>query len=652
MIEIGVNNLSKYYGATKIFEKISFEIQTGERIGLIGRNGCGKTTIFKILMGLEDYQEGDINFRKDIKLGYLNQIPVYREEIKTIEVIRMAFEKLSAISKEMKVLEKSFEQLEGLELEKSINYYGRLSSQYELEGGYGLETKINKITEGLQITEDIKDLPFQSLSGGEKTRVILAKLLLEEPDLLLLDEPTNHLDLETIDWLEGFLKEYKGSVLIISHDRYFLDRVVGKIIELEISRANIYEGSYSYYVLEKERRFLIDYNHYENQQKKIERMENQIKRYRIWGKMRDSEVMYKRAKELEKRMEKIEVLDRPILDSRKVKLGMDVVNRTGKLVLEIENLIKSFEQKTILDRVNLSVFYQESTCIIGKNGSGKSTLLKLVLSELKPDAGVIKIGSGVKIGYLPQHVEFEDEEQTILEYFARKHNITNELARGQLAKVLFFKEDVFKKIKNLSGGEKSRLKLCSLTFEKVNFMILDEPTNHLDIDSREVLEETLIHYEGTLLFVSHDRYFINKVADKVMEIKDCNIEIYDGDYNYYLNECLKRKLELNFAIESKEEKKQTKKSDYVNTSNYVGKQKDIRKETNTEKQSNAMKQNSKKVESLERKIEDFELKIQSLEDEMNAHNSDTERLASIFIKKENLEKELQLSYEEWERALV
>lgn len=652
MIEIGVNSLSKYYGATKIFEKISFEIQTGERIGLIGRNGCGKTTIFKILMGLEDYQEGDINFRKDIKLGYLNQIPVYREEIKTIEVIRMAFEKLSAISKEMKVLEKSFEQLEGLELEKSINYYGRLSSQYELEGGYGLETKINKITEGLQITEDIKDLPFQSLSGGEKTRVILAKLLLEEPDLLLLDEPTNHLDLETIDWLEGFLKEYKGSVLIISHDRYFLDRVVGKIIELEISRANIYEGNYSYYVLEKERRFLIDYNHYQNQQKKIERMENQIKRYRIWGKMRDSEVMYKRAKELEKRLEKIEVLDRPILDSRKVKLGMDVVNRTGKLVLEIENLIKSFEQKTILDRVNLSVFYQESTCIIGKNGSGKSTLLKLVLSELKPDAGVIKIGSGVKIGYLPQHVEFEDEEQTILEYFARKHNITNELARGQLAKVLFFKEDVFKKIKNLSGGEKSRLKLCSLTFEKVNFMILDEPTNHLDIDSREVLEETLIHYEGTLLFVSHDRYFINKVADKIMEIKDCNIEIYDGDYNYYLNECLKRKLELNFAIESKEEKKQTKKSDYVNTSNYVGKQKDIRKETNTEKQSNTMKQNSKKVESLERKIEDFELKIQSLEDEMNAHNSDTERLASIFIEKENLEKELQLSYEEWERALV
>lgn len=652
MIELGINNLSKYYGATKIFEKISFEIKTGERIGLIGKNGCGKTTIFKILMGLEDYQEGDINYRKDVKLGYLNQIPVYSEEIKTIEVIRMAFEKITAIRKEMKALEKSFETLEGNELEKSINYYGRLTSQYELEGGYEIETKINKVTEGLQITENLKELPFQSLSGGEKTRVILAKLLLEEPDILLLDEPTNHLDLETIDWLEGFLKEYKGSVLIISHDRYFLDRVVGKIIELDISRANIYEGNYSYYVLEKERRFLIDYSHYQNQQKKIERMENQIKRYRIWGKMRDSEVMYKRAKELEKRLEKVDVLDRPIIDSRKVKLGMDVVNRTGKLVLEVENLIKSFDQKTILDTVNLNVFYQESACIIGKNGSGKSTLLKLILDELKPDSGIIKIGSGVKIGYLPQHVEFEDEEQTILEHFARKHNITDELARGQLAKVLFFKEDVFKKIKHLSGGEKSRLKLCSLTFEKVNFMILDEPTNHLDIDSREVLEETLIHYEGTLLFVSHDRYFINKVTDKVMEIKDSNIEIYDGDYNYYLNECLKRKLELNEAVETKEQKKQTQKLDYINTSNNVGKQKDIRKETITEKQSNAMKQNSKKVESLERKIEDIELKIQSLEDEMNAHNSDMERLASIFFEKENLEKELELSYEEWDRALI
>lgn len=652
MIEIGINNLSKYYGATKIFEMISFEIKTGERIGLIGRNGCGKTTIFKILMGLEDYQGGDINYRKDLKLGYLNQIPVYSEEIKAIEVIRMAFEKLSAINKEMKALEKGFESLEGVELEKSINYYGRLASKYELEGGYDLETKINKITEGLQISEDLKDLPFQSLSGGEKTRVILAKLLLEEPDLLLLDEPTNHLDLETIDWLEFFLKDYKGSVLIISHDRYFLDRVVGRIIDLEFSRANIYEGNYSYYALEKERRFLIDYSHYQNQQKKIERMENQIKRYRIWGKMRDSEVMYKRAKELEKRLEKIEVLDRPILDSRKVRLGIDVVNRTGKLVLEIEELKKAFEQKRLLVDVSLNIFYQESACIIGKNGSGKSTLLKLILDEMKADAGVIKIGSGVKIGYLPQQVEFEDEEQTILEYFSRRHNITNEIARGQLAKVLFFKEDVFKKIRNLSGGEKSRLKLCSLTFEQVNFMILDEPTNHLDIDSREILEETLISYEGTLLFVSHDRYFINKVADKIIELKNGAMDIYDGDYNYYLNECSKRKLENNRILENKEPRKQTEKTDDVGKSNNIAKQNNVWKQRKTEKQNNILKQDSKKVELLERRIEDIELKVQLLEDEMSKHNSDTEYLAKIFIEKENLEKELELSYEEWERALV
>lgn len=268
MIEIGINNLTKYYGATKIFEKISFEIKTGERIGFIGQNGCGKTTVFKILMGMEDYQEGDISFRKDIKIGYLNQIPVYDESVTTIEVIRMAFEKVSLISEQMKELEYRFEHLQGTELENAISSYGRLSSQYELLGGYEFETKINKITEGLQITDELKLLPFHSLSGGEKTRVILGKLLLEEPDVLLLDEPTNHLDLETLDWLENFLKEYRGSVLIISHDRYFLDRVVDRIIELQFSQAIHYEGNYSFYVIEKERRFLIDYKHYQNQQKK------------------------------------------------------------------------------------------------------------------------------------------------------------------------------------------------------------------------------------------------------------------------------------------------------------------------------------------------------------------------------------------------
>jgi ATPase subunit of ABC transporter with duplicated ATPase domains len=629
MVEIGVNNLTKYYGATKIFEKISFEIKTGERIGFIGQNGCGKTTIFKILMGLEDYQEGDISFRKNVKIGYLNQIPVYEEKVTTIEVVRMAFEKVSAIGEQMKVLEKNFENLKGVELEKAINLYGRLSSQYELEGGYEFETKINKITEGLQITDGLKDLTFNSLSGGEKTRVILAKLLLEEPDVLLLDEPTNHLDLETLDWLEVFLKEYKGSVLIISHDRYFLDCVVDRIIELEFSQANHYEGNYSFYVMEKERRFLVDYSHYKNQQKKIERMENQIKRYRIWGAMRDSEKMYKKAKELEKRLEKTEVLDRPVIDTKKINLGLNVENRTGKRVLEVENVSKSFEEKALLKQIDFEIYYQDRVCIIGKNGCGKSTLLKLILGELEQDSGFIKHGSQVKIGYLSQHVQFEDEEQTILEYFTSVHKITNEDARRQLAKVLFYKEDVMKKIRNLSGGEKSRLKLCSLTFENVNFMILDEPTNHLDIDSREVLEETLAEYEGTLLFVSHDRYFIRKVADRMIEIKEGTVEVYHGDYDYYLAERLKRKEELCAAIEIKQPKKATSKPVSARSSN------------------NTKKQNDMKVQRMEEKIEELELKLKSLETEMDQNSMNAEYLTTLLFEKESIEKELEVLYEEW-----
>ncbi len=633
MVEIGINNITKYYGATKIFENISFEVKTGERIGFIGQNGCGKTTIFKILMGMEDYQEGNISFRKDVKIGYLNQIPVYDEQVTTIDVIQMAFEKVSIISKKMKELENNFEKLEGNELEKAINLYGKLTSQYELEGGYELETKINKITEGLQITEGLKSLTFNSLSGGEKTRVILAKLLLEEPDVLLLDEPTNHLDLETLDWLEGFLKEYKGSVLIISHDRYFLDSVVERIVELEFSQANNYEGNYSFYVLEKERRFLIDFKHYKNQQKKIEQMENQIKRYRVWGAMRDSEVMYKRAKELEKRLEKVDALDRQVLKTKKIKLVNNIENRTGKLVLEVEGISKSFEGNSLLKQIDFQIFYQESVCIIGKNGCGKSTLLKLILEELEPDLGVIKLGSQVKIGYLSQHIQFEDEEQTILEYFSNHHNTTNEIARRQLAKVLFYSEDVFKKIKSLSGGEKSRLKLCSLTFDKVNFMILDEPTNHLDIDTREVLEEMLAEYEGTLLFVSHDRYFIQKVANKIMEIKEGTATIYNGDYDYYLSECSKRKLGKSIVIEKGQTKKSANKQNDIRNSNHV------------------VKQNNLKIELLERKIEELELKLKSIDNEMDKNSMDGEYLTTLLFEKETIEKELKVIFDEWMESM-
>ncbi len=636
MIELSIDNLMKFYGANKIFENISFDIKTGEHIGLIGRNGCGKTSILKILMGLEEHQAGNISIRKECKLGYLNQIPEFAEEATVMDVVQMAFKNIYELHAKMDELEQQMIYLKEQELEKAILKYSRLQEQYELGEGYELETKINKITEGLKITEDLKLMLFNSLSGGEKTRVILAKLLLEEPDILLLDEPTNHLDLNTIMWLESFLKDYKGAALIISHDRFFLDNVVSRIIELNNDQSEEYLGNYSFFVTEKERRFLIAQKEYQNQQKKIDRMEQQIERFRIWGAMRDSEVMYKRAKEIEKRLEKIDVLDRPILSKRKIRLNQTEVGRSGKIVIEAFNLKKSFGERLLFKDAKVNVFYQDSVCIIGENGCGKTTLLKLLLGEIEPDAGTVKLGSQVIIGYLPQQVDFKDEDQTVLEYFSRLHNLTYGDARSQLAKVLFFNEDVNKSIKFLSGGEKSRLKLCSLTFEGVNLLILDEPTNHLDIESREVLEETLLNFSGTLLFVSHDRYFIDKMADKIIEIENLTTKEYNGDYAYYQEE-VKKLQEKQSVIQNNAEKLQDSKklNKPVSTNNSFLEPK------------NSKSKNTRKLELLENSIEEIEEKIRSLEVMIEANSSDFARLKELFKEKEEASRELEKVYTEW-----
>lgn len=694
MIELSINNLTKYFGATKIFANISFEVKTGERIGLIGKNGCGKTTVMKIIMGrylgdmpgvnkleeedqntdvsiTEDYQGGEVNLRKDVKVGYLNQIPVYKEGVKAIDVIRMALQEVFLLQSKLSELENQFQFLSDDALDKALKQYTRLTEEYEQAGGYELETKINKITDGLKIDSGMKEMSFASLSGGEKTRVILAKILLEEPDILLLDEPTNHLDLETTEWLEGFLKSYNGSVLMISHDRYFLDSVAGKIVELEFNRTGIYYGNYSYYVLEKERRFLIEYKHYLSQQKKIERMEQQIEQYRIWGRMRDSEAMFKRAKVLEKRLEKIEVLDKPVKTSKRVQFNQDIGGRTGNMVLDIGNLSKGFEENPLLIDVEFTLFYQDSACIIGKNGCGKTTLLKMILGELQPDTGTIKTGSQVKIGYLPQQVTFQDEEQTILEYFTYHHNITYEAARSQLARGLFFKEDVHKKIRILSGGEKSRLRLCSLTFQKVNLMVLDEPTNHLDIESREVLEKTLAEYEGTLLFVSHDRYFINKIADKIMVIENSNLKVYPGDYSYYLEECRKNTSEV-FQPGNKTEEaakpegiSKLEAGRTQSTSKPAGSYKrseaektiELSKASGANKAANYKTDASRKrsaaispwkLEMLEREIEEMETELKAIETEIAEHSFEAEYLGELFLKKEKVENRLNMAYDSWE----
>ncbi|MBU5310678.1 ABC-F type ribosomal protection protein [Tissierella carlieri] len=627
MIECSVNNLTKYYGANKVFENISFELHSNERVGLIGQNGCGKTTLMKVLMGVEDYHGGSISFRKGNRVGYLDQIFKCSNDTTVIEILEMPFESIFNIKLELKVFEERLKSLSGEALEIEMKNYGLLMEEFERCGGYDIETNINKVCSGLFIPDSFREKTFEGLSGGEKTRVLLARLLLENPDILLLDEPTNHLDIKSIEWLEEFLLGYNGTVLMVSHDRSFLDKVANRIIELEPTTTKIYDGNYSYYIVEKERRFELEYNAYINNQRKIEKMEQQIERYRIWGAMRDSEKMYKRAKELEKRLEKVEVLDRPTLESSKIRLSANNVSRSGKIVLNVENLSKCFSDKKLFSDISFTLFYQDKLCIMGENGSGKTTLLKIILGELERDSGNLTIGSSIKLGYLPQNVVFEDEDMTILDYFAAKHSINQLDARSELAKMLFIRDDVHKKIKSLSGGEKSRLKLCSLIFDKVNFMILDEPTNHLDIDSREVLEETLSNFNGTILFVSHDRYFVQKVATKIMILDRSGVRLYPMTYDEYLEV---RKKEIAEKITIKELKP-------IKT-----------QPTKTAKKPN----NAFKIAKAEEEIEELESKLKIINEEMALYSDNADRLYELFVEKESIEKQLEDSYELWETLNV
>lgn len=629
MIEISVNGLGKFYGADKIFEGINFDVKTGERVGLIGSNGCGKTTIFKILMDKEDYQEGEVAFRKGISVGYLDQMPNYGDDTTTMDVLRMAFDRLHEIKLKLKELEASFANLEGSALDKQLDSYGKLSEKYEQAGGYDMETNINKMTEGLKISESMQEMAFNQLSGGEKTRVILAKILLESPDMLLLDEPSNHLDMESIEWLEEYLKLYQGTVLIVSHDRYFLDRVVTRIVELEFSKASIYHGNYSYYLIEKERRFLIEMKFYMSQQRKVKQMERQIERYRIWGTMRDSEKMFKKAKELEKRLEKMDKVDRPVIEKKKISMVQGDLKRSGKRVLEIEGLKKAFDNKLLFDDLELNVMYGDSTCMIGPNGAGKTTLLRIILEHIEADEGSVKWGSNLEIGYLPQNVTFEDESLSLVDYISYRYTMPIGEARNLLAKVLFVGDDVFKRIETLSGGEKSRLKLCSLLYEDVNCMVLDEPTNHLDIESREVLENLLLDYDGTILFVSHDRYFITKIATKVCEIDEKVLVNYNGTYDYYREEKLKKKVEKEALVKDKKPK--------------------VKKATNPSKETEkAIKKHEREIEEAENQIESYESRIEVINSEMSQEGIGYEELGKLHEDKLALETSVSEAFESLE----
>lgn len=524
MIILATNQISKDYGFQPILKKVSIEVHSNDRIGIVGPNGAGKTTLFRILQGMEPPDRGEIYLAKGKKVAYLPQSPHYPEEWTGRDVIQSAFQEVLKIAGELRFLETEMADpnCPPKKMEQLLQKYQTLHDEFEHHHGYEMEVRMDQVIHGLKVPEAQLVTPFQQLSGGEKTKIGLARLLCVQSDLLLLDEPTNHLDVDSMEWLEGFLKQYEGAVLVISHDRYFLDHVAQQIYEIDGGELTKYTGNYRTYVQEREARILREFAQYEEQQKKIKKMQETIKRLKEWGNRSNppNEAFHRRAKSMEKALARIEKIERPRLEQEKMGLTFQKTDRSGQDVIWVENLTKRMDEKVLFDQAHLKIRYGERKALLGPNGSGKTTLIKMLLKEIEPDEGMIRLGSSVKVGYLSQQAIEGEPNRTVLDVFREVVPLPEGEARNRLAQFMFYGANVFKKVGNLSGGERMRLRLAQLMEQEINLLILDEPTNHLDIPARETLEEALEQYRGTLLIVSHDRYFLQKVVDGVVWIED------------------------------------------------------------------------------------------------------------------------------------
>lgn len=540
MIEISVNNAQKNFGFKRVLDGFDLEATTGERIALIGPNGCGKTTLFKIISGEENLDQGMVSIRRNATIGLLSQIPPkVTDDVTVRDILLKTFDEVFKVEKQLREYEEKLATVSPDKMDSVLEMYGKLQEHFTNMGGYEIDEKVSKICNGFKISDEMLDRSFNTLSGGEKTIVNLASLIISNPDILLLDEPTNHLDIDTLEWFEQFLSNYKGTIVISSHDRYFLDKVATKTVLIDKGKSEVYHGNYSYYLEESERRALAEFDEYKNQQKQIEAMKAAVKKLKEWGERGDNPRFFRRAACIERKLEKMELLDRP--DSKKqLPLDFEINCRSGKDVLVADDLGIIIGDKVILDGAELFLKYGEKVCLMGKNGAGKSTFIKAVLYGDNICQGEIKIGSNVSIGYIPQEIRFEDENATILDTARKFYDGTETHLRASLAKFLFYGENVFKRVGKLSGGEKVRLKLFELIQKKANLLILDEPTNHIDIDTKEMLEEALSEYQGTLFFISHDRYFINKLAQRVINIENEKFQQYLGNYDYFKEQKTKK----------------------------------------------------------------------------------------------------------------
>jgi len=617
MIDISVQNLVKAFEINKnILDGVSFEIQAGERVGLLGKNGAGKTTLFRLLTGVIEKDEGDIVIGTNRRIGLISQIPNFPDHYLTEDVLREAHNRLYTLERELESL--AAEMAENPKPEV-LSRYDKTLAAFETLGGYEMETDRNRVCGGLDIPQSMREQAFKTLSGGEKTRVNLARLILEKTDILLLDEPTNHLDLKSTEWLEGYLEKFPGTVLVISHDRYFLDTVVTRTIEITKGKAEFYSGNYSYYIDEKARREEEAQLKWEREQAEIKRLGTRAEQMIGWG--TGNKKMAQKAKAMKSRLARMERTERPEYEKKlHARIGEKAFR--GDELLTIKNLSKGFDGRTLFDSLNLEVSGGERIALIGDNGTGKSTLLNLLMEEERPDAGSIKYGPTVKRAYLPQHIQFSHPERNMVDTLIYELNCTPQTARNRLGAFKFHGEDVFKPVSALSGGEKSRLRLCMLMDGDLNFLVLDEPTNHLDLQSREWMEDVLDDYEEALLVVSHDRYFISRFATRIWTLENGTITDFSGSYAEYLRrqESLKHFEQIEKKAERKEKKPKARKG--------VSAEKELAK--------------------LEKEIAALEAERTTLTAETEEKASDYEALMELEEKKVELDTKLANLYNKWE----
>ncbi|MNO12433.1 ABC transporter ATP-binding protein uup [compost metagenome] len=616
-MHIKAESIQKMVGGNILFEKLELEVQVGEHAAIVGRNGSGKTTLLRMLAGLEAPDQGRIIKKKESTIGYLHQIPHYPG--KNVKAVLMeAFAGLLEIQDRMTELEQQM-STDAFASDRALKIYGELQETFLQQGGYEIESQTASVVNGLGI-QLLLDQPFTSLSGGEQTKVMLGQILLKNPSILLLDEPTNHLDMKAIEWLESYIQAFSGTVIAVSHDRQFLNNIATKVFEIEDGEAYCYVGNYDAFVQEKDAKVMREFAEYKEQQKKIKKMKETIKRLKQWANESNppNAGLHRRAKSMEKALARIELVKKPIT-VKKLNLNLEASERSGKEVVTFERLGKAYEKPLFLD-VNLSVFWQDKLAIVGENGTGKSTLLKIVLGEAVPDHGLCKIGSNVKMGYLSQKFVYDNEESRLIDVFRESVAVAEGEARHILAQFLFYGYDVFKKVKDLSGGEKMRLRLAQLMHEDVNLLILDEPTNHLDIESREVLEDTLKAFTGTIIAVSHDRYFLQQIFTKIAWIDQLQVIAHEGDYEWVA----------------------AKRAQYVQTVPPISAAK------NQETLYKASRTKKELSRNFEQEITELEQEIAAIEAQIIDEN-DWSIYENQLHKQQQLQKELEECYNEWLR---